>query len=51
MAPIVLGDDEVQQFVASYNKTAAPFIWKATADSILEQLQPLLCSQLSGTGR
>jgi putative transposase len=39
----------IEQFVAAYNKTKAPFSWTATADSILEKLQRL-CSQISGTG-
>lgn len=40
---------KIEQFVATYNKTKAPFNWSATADSILEKLQRL-CSQISGTG-
>lgn len=40
---------KIEQFVAAYNKTRAPFNWIATADSILEKLQRL-CSQISGTG-
>ncbi|QPN60137.1 IS630 family transposase [Synechococcus sp. CBW1002] len=39
---------KIEQFVAAYNKTRAPFNWTATADSILEKLQRL-CSQISGT--
>jgi putative transposase len=39
---------KIEQFVAAYNKTKAPFKWTATADSILEKLQRL-CSQISGT--
>jgi putative transposase len=39
----------IEQFVAAYNKTKAPFNWSATADSILEKLQRL-CTQISGTG-
>jgi hypothetical protein len=38
----------IKQFVEAYNKNTAPFIWTATADSILEQLQKL-CSRISGT--
>ena len=38
----------IEQFVAAYNKTKAPFNWTATADSILEKLQRL-CTQISGT--
>ena len=37
---------KIEQFVAAYNKTKAPFNWTATADSILEKLQRL-CSQIS----
>ncbi|MFO8237760.1 MAG: IS630 family transposase [Prochlorococcaceae cyanobacterium] len=40
---------KIEQFVAAYNKTKAPFNWTATADSILEKLQRL-CSHISGTG-
>jgi hypothetical protein len=32
---------KIEQFVAAYNKTKAPFNWTATADSILEKLQRL----------
>ena len=39
---------KIEQFVAAYNKTKAPFNWTATADSILEKLQRL-CAQISGT--
>jgi putative transposase len=39
---------KVEQFVAAYNKTKAPFNWSAAADSILEKLQRL-CLQISGT--
>jgi putative transposase len=39
---------KIEQFVAAYNKSKAPFNWTATADSILEKLQRL-CSQISGT--
>ena len=38
----------IEQFVAAYDKTKAPFTWTATADSILQKLQRL-CSQISGT--
>ena len=37
---------KIEQFVAAYNKTKAPFNWIATADSILKKLQRL-CSQIS----
>ena len=39
----------IEEFVAAYNKTKAPFNSKAIADSILETLKRL-CSQISGTG-
>ena len=39
---------KIEQFVAAYDKTKAPFQWTATADSILEKLQRL-CSQISGS--
>jgi len=39
---------KIEQFVAAYNKSKAPFNWTATTDSILEKLQRL-CSQISGT--
>ena len=38
----------IEQFVAAYNKSKAPFNWNAPADSILEKLQRL-CPQISGT--
>jgi putative transposase len=38
----------IEQFVGAYNRNTAPFIWTATADSILEKLQRL-CSRISGT--
>ena len=40
---------KIEQDVAAYNKTKAPFSWTGTAHSILEKLQRL-CSQISGTG-
>ena len=39
---------KIEQFVATYNKTKAPFKWTATAHSILEKLQRLW-TQISGT--
>jgi len=39
---------KIDQFVASYNKNAVPFMWHATADSILERLGRL-CQHISGT--
>jgi putative transposase len=38
---------KIEQFVAAYNKSKAPFNWTATAEH-LEKLQRL-CSQISGT--
>jgi putative transposase len=29
----------IEQFVAAYNKTSAPFVWTATADSILDLIR------------
>jgi putative transposase len=40
---------KIDQFVAAYNKDATPFMWHATADSILEKLSRL-CHHISGTG-
>lgn len=39
---------KIEQFVATYNETKAPFVWTATADSILEKIQRL-CAKISGT--
>jgi putative transposase len=39
---------KIDQFVAAYNKNATPFMWHATADSILEKLGRL-CQRISGT--
>ncbi len=35
-------------FTEQYNKTAKPFAWVATADSIFEKLERL-CSRITGT--
>ncbi len=40
---------KIDIFVQHYNTQARPFVWTATADSILEKLQRL-CSRISGTG-
>jgi putative transposase len=40
--------EKIEQFVAAYNKKAKPFVWVATADSILEKLARL-CGRISGT--
>ncbi len=39
---------KIDRFVQSYNAQARPFIWTATADSILEKIQRL-CERISGT--
>jgi putative transposase len=40
---------KIDQFVHHYNKTCTPFVWTATADSILEKLaRP--CGRINGTG-
>jgi putative transposase len=39
---------KIDQFVAAYNKNATPFMWHATADSILEKIGRL-CQRISGT--
>lgn len=41
--------DRIERFVASYNRTACPFRWTATADSILAKLERLM-KKISGTG-
>ena len=38
----------IEQFVGAYNKNTAPFLWTATAGSILEKRQRL-CSRIFGT--
>jgi hypothetical protein len=38
----------VKRFVDHYNANTSPFIWTATADSILAKVQRL-CSVISGT--
>jgi putative transposase len=40
---------KTDQFVATYNENAMPFMWHATAESILEKLGPL-CQSIPGTG-
>ncbi len=39
---------KIDRFVTAYNKDATPFMWHATADSILEKLSRL-CQRISGT--
>lgn len=40
--------EKIDRFVAAYNKNATPFMWHATADSILEKLGRL-CTRICGT--
>jgi putative transposase len=40
---------KIDKFVQNYNRTHSPFIWTATADSILQKIARL-CSRISGTG-
>jgi putative transposase len=40
---------KIDHFVTRYNRNCQPFIWAATADSILEKLERL-SSRISGTG-
>jgi putative transposase len=40
---------KIDHFVTQYNKNCSPFVWTATADSILEKLDRLT-SRISGTG-
>jgi transposase len=39
---------KIDSFVQHYNRTHRPFVWTATADSILEKIARL-CSRISGT--
>lgn len=39
---------KIEEFVAAYNENATPFMWCATADSILEKIGRL-CERISGT--
>jgi len=39
---------KIDSFVQHYNRSSRPFVWTATADSILEKLARL-CSRISGT--
>ena len=40
--------NKIDQFVQQYNKNATPFMWTATAESILEKVKRI-CSRISGT--
>jgi putative transposase len=39
---------KIDQFVTTYNESCQPFIWEATAESILEKIARL-CDRISGT--
>ena len=39
---------KIDHFVTHYNQTCQPFVWTATADSILAKLERL-CSRINGT--
>jgi putative transposase len=39
---------KIDRFVQNYNRTHRPFVWTATADSILQKIARL-CSRISGT--
>ena len=41
--------EKIEQFVAQYNPTSHPFVWTATADSIIEKVRRL-CQLISETG-
>ncbi len=40
---------KIDRFVQHYNRHARPFVWTATANSILEKIQRL-CKAVAGTG-
>jgi putative transposase len=40
--------EKIDRFVQTYNRTHRPFVWTATADSILQKIARL-CSRISGT--
>jgi putative transposase len=40
---------KIEEFVAAYHKNPKPFVWVATADSILAKIERL-CGRISGTG-
>ena len=39
----------IERFVKRYNRRAQPFVWTATADSILEKIERL-CKAVAATG-
>jgi hypothetical protein len=40
--------NKIQQYVEQYNRHPKPFMWTATAESILAKIQRL-CQRISGT--
>ncbi|MCK4514374.1 MAG: transposase, partial [Spirochaetaceae bacterium] len=40
---------KIDTFVTAWNKDSTPFVWHATAESILEKIARL-CTRISGTG-
>jgi putative transposase len=40
---------KIDHFVTHHNRNCKPFVWTATADSLLEKLQRL-CARINGTG-
>jgi hypothetical protein len=40
--------EKIDSFVRHYNRSHRPFVWTATADSILQKIRRL-CSVISGT--
>jgi len=40
---------KIEQFVSAYNQSVKPFVWVATAESILAKIERL-CQRISGTG-
>ena len=40
--------DKIEQYVAHYNEHKRPFVWTATADSILAKVQRI-CKLINGT--
>jgi putative transposase len=40
--------EKIDAFVQRYNHSSRPFVWTATADSILQKIAQL-CSRISGT--
>lgn len=41
--------EKIQDFVAKHNENAMPFVWTATADSILKKVEAI-CKLINGTG-